>query len=514
MAALGERGPVGRRDPLDQRLHLGLTATNPRLVNRPSLTSAVPFPRDVPEPPVDDPDGDGDGPSDHALDDLLPPLDDEPTNADIEQDELVTDPSGIDPPSDPGGIEDALPADLDLGPSFDFGEEEADSADAFGLVEPGTGRDPEANEDALPEGEERDGLDDAPADVQERDLPDLDADDAADGAAPVFGSLPTADEAELERAAAPWLATTLGAPRERCGALSHGAGALVAGSSDLLWLDAGRTAPVRIALDGTRIASIALVGEGRQVALCVTAFGRLLRRARQSSDAERLNDWRRTADLSGGAESLELCQLDAEPNAVVGRLTSGRLIRSDDLGNSFYPIGEGLTVFALSPRGAPLAALARDGAELVLSSDGGRTLSRSSLSTEAREIAGGEAPMLASEGPLLVIADAARGVVVSSDGGQSFRRVPGCAGSTAVTVGTFRGRPAAWAALYSEASDRTELVLIDIERATPEVIADLVGEPGDDPSDASGTGRLERLAWDGARLLGVGDPGLVSFEPP
>lgn len=480
----------------------------------PSLTSAVPLPRDVPPPPADDPDGEGEGPSDHALDDLLPPLDDEPTNADIDQEELVTDPSGIDPPSDPGGIDDALPADLDLGPSFDFGEEEADTADVFGLAEPGTGRDPDASEDSLPEGDERDGLDDAPMGIEERDLPDLDADDGGDGSAPLFGSLPVTDEAPLGRSATPWPVSVLGAPRERCGALTLGGGTLVAGSSDLLWLDAGRTAPVRIAIDGTRIASIALVGEDRQVALCVTAFGRLLRRARQSSDAERLNDWRRTADLAGGAESLELCQLEGEPRSVVGRLTSGRLIRSDDLGSSFYPIGDTLTVFALSPTGAPLAALARDGAELVLSSDGGRTLSHSSLPAVAREIAGGEAPMLASAGPLLVIADAARGIVVSGDGGQSFRRVPGCGGSTAVTVGTFRGRPAAFAALYSETSDRTDVVLIDLEQATAEVVAVVTGEAAEDTSDSSATGRLDRLAWDGSRLLAAGDLGLLALEPP
>jgi hypothetical protein len=458
-------------------------------------------------------DTEGDGPSDHALDDLLPPVDDETTNTDFDQEEFVTDPSGIDPPSDPGGIDDALPEELDLGPSFDFGEEEADTADVFGLAEPGTGRDPEPSETALPEADERDGLDDAPADVNDADLPELDADDASDGPAPIFGHLSIADEAPIERAAVAWIQTSSGAPRERCGALAFGAGTLVAGSSDLLWLDPGRTAPVRIALDGTRITSIALLGSDRQVALCVTAFGRLLRRARQSSDAERLNDWRRTADLGGGAESLELCQLDAEPNAVVGRLTSGRLIRSDDLGNTFYPLDESLTVFALSSGGSPLAALARDGTELVLSSDGGTLWSRLELDGVAREIAGGEAPFLASEGSTLAIADGARGISVSSDAGRTFRRVPGCAGATALALGVFRGRTTAWAALYSEAADRTELALIDVERAQAELVATLRGN-ADDEVDASGAARLERLSWDGRRLLGVGDPGLVILEPP
>jgi hypothetical protein len=492
-------------------LPFGLTGTNLRRVDAARVTKAVPLPRELPDSPVDDPDGDG--PSDHALDDLLPPLDDETTTTDIDQEELVTDPSGIDPPSDPGGIDDALPAELDVGPSFDFGAEEADTADVFGLVEPGTGRDAEPSEDALPEADERDGFDDPPAAIGD-DLPELDADDAGEGADPTFGSLLTADEATLERAAEPWSVTGLGTPRERCGVLSLGGGAAVAGSSDLLWLDPGRTAPVRIALDGTRIASVALLGEDRQIALCVTAFGRLLRRARQSSDAERLTDWRRAADLSGGAESLELCQLQAEPNAVVGRLTSGHLIRSDDLGSTFYALDEALTVFALSPGGAPLTGLAKDGTELVSSSDGGRSWSRVPLPTIASEIAGGEAPFLASDGALLAIADGARGVAVSVDGGRTFRRVRGCAGSTAITVGTFRGRPTAWVALYSEAADRTNLAMIDLEHGNAELVASLAGDTGEDASDSAGAGRLERLAWDGQRLLGAGDPGLLSFEPP
>jgi hypothetical protein len=148
----------------------GLTGTNLRLVDGPRVTNAAPLPSELPESPVEDPEGEG--PSDHALDDLLPPLDDEPTNADFDQEELVTDPSGIDPPSDPGGIDDA-PAELDLGPSFDFGAEEVDTADVFGLAEPGTGRDADAVEDALPEGDERDGLDDAPVGMDDADLPEL-----------------------------------------------------------------------------------------------------------------------------------------------------------------------------------------------------------------------------------------------------------------------------------------------------------------------------------------------------
>jgi hypothetical protein len=91
--------------------------------------------------------------------------------------------------------------------------------------------------------------------------------------------------------------------------------------------------------------------------------------------------------------------------------------------------------------------------------------------------------------------------------------VPGCAGATAITVGVHAGRPTAWAALYSEAADSTELALIDVENASAACVAVLRGD-AEDAGDSSGSARLERLAWDGQRLLAAGDPGLVSFEPP
>jgi hypothetical protein len=473
--------------------------------------NAAPEPRSVP-PQAEDPDGDVEGPSQRELDELLPPLDDESTHAD--DDEPITDPTGLDPLSDPGVADDGGgDDDLDVGGAFHFDEEGAGEAgDGLGVADPrGLGDD--LDEDELPEGDEREGLDDTPIAIRDAELPELDADDGAgDGNARLFGSLVVADEVALSHAEQAWRVTSLHAAREHCSALAVGAGNVIAGSSDLLWLDPGRVAPVRLALDGTRIASLALLGDTRQVALCVTAFGRLLRRARQSSDSERLTDWRRTADLSGGAESLELCQLEDEPSAVVARLTSGHLVRSDDLGTSFYPLDPTFTAFALSSTGRPLAALARDGAELGLSFDGGKTVVRAPLTGAGAEIAGGDAPVVAAWGDVLAIADTTRGLAVSTRGASGFRLVRGCSGATAVAAGTFNGKPAVWAALYRETEDRTDLVLVEAESAAATIVASLHGPPGDD-SDGE-TGRVERLAWDGTRLLGVGAMGLVAFEPP
>jgi len=273
---------------------------------------------------------------------------------------------------------------------------------------------------------------------------------------------------------------------------------------------------VRIALDGTRIASLALVGEEGDVALAVTAFGRLVRRSRLASDAERLGDWRRAAESSGkGAESLEICQIGpTTPRAVVGRLTSGKLVRSDDDGNGFQPLDTGFTAFALSPTGDPIAALTRDGAELQLSFDGGRSWLRRDLGTPAREVAGGEAPRLATFGSTLLIADRERGLVLSSDAGLTFRTVEGCAGVTACCAGMLDEQATAWAALYREANDETWLVQIDVTSGRALVVASVESSDDADPEQGGEAARLDRLLWDGKRLFGVGDAGFLRFEPP
>ncbi len=474
--------------------------------------TAVQAPRTPPAPPSDD-DGDDDGPRDRALDDLLPPLDDETTHAD--DDEPLTDPIGVELPSEPDGGADDVVLDLDVGGDADFAEEEVvEQGDDFGIAEPGSDSLEHSEHGSFTGQDDRTGIEDEPAVIREGDLPDLDADDGGlDATLESFGGLSVADDEDLPRVSPPWRATHLAPAPERCGALALGGGAVVAGSSDLLWLDAGRATPVRIALDGTRIASVALLGEERTVALCVTAFGRLLRRGRMKTEVERLTDWRRTAELDGAIESLELCQLENDPSAVIGRLTSGRLVRSDDLGTTFRMIEPTFTALAISPTGDPLAALARDGAALGVSSDGGKTFVERRLVPPASDIAGGEAPLLATAGRVIVIADAERGVAVSNDAGETFESVAGCAGCTAATVGSVGGRATVFLALYRESRDQTCVVELLVADPKPRVIATLEGA-GDDSTDGLENGRLERLAWDGSRLSGVGDAGLVRFEPP
>jgi hypothetical protein len=471
-----------------------------------------------PLPPLD-PEEAEDELDDDSVGNLIAPLDDEPALDD--DDEPLTDPDlGIEPPSEAGLDEPEAAGELDLGSGWGLVEDDAaDVSDEGESLERSFSSllSDDLKESPADLVDDRDGTDDATPLVNDLELPEIDADEhGADHTPNLFGSLPTAEESTLASAERPWPITRLAPERERCSALAAAAGAVVAGSSDLLWLDPARSAPVRIALDGTRITSLALVGEDGDLALAVTAFGRLVRRSRLASDVERLGDWRRVADNGGsGAESLQLCQIGPRaPRTVVGRLTSGKLVRSDDDGNGFQPLETGFTAFALSPTGDPVAALTRDGAELQLSYDGGRSWSRRELGPPARDVAGGEAPLLATFGSTLLIADRERGLVLSHDAGLTFRQVDGCVGVTACCAGALGDQSMAWAALYREASDETWLVQIDVTSGRALLIARVETSDDTDPEQGSEAARLDCLLWDGRRLFGAGDAGFLRIEPP
>jgi hypothetical protein len=418
----------------------------------------------------------------------------------------------LDPLPDTGEHGDDSSNDLDLGPDSVVEEGEADRAgDALGIDEGRTPSDADG-EDTLPsDDEERDGIDDDGSLGGDLDLPDLDADgEAPDDELFRFGALLAAREVELEGAAVPWPLARLSPEREHCGALATDASVVVAGSTDLLWLDTDRATPVRVALDGTRIVDLVLVGEDRGTVLCVTAQGRLLRRARLASEVERLGEVARLPELSGPrTESVTLCQLGPEtPHGVLGRASSGLLFRSDDAGATLHLLEPELAVRALSPAAAPLVALARSGLELLLSSDAGRSFERLALAGAAASIAGGEKPGVIAAGSLIGLFDEERGLAVSTDAGRSFREMPGTATVTAAAAGRYEGAAVVFAALYAETRDETRFVLIEAESGRARVIATLAGE-----ADGELGARVERLVWDGSRLFAAGESGFCVLSP-
>ncbi len=422
----------------------------------------------------------------------------------------------LDPPLDDVTFDDLTAPDLRFGndsvlPEAD--EDEGAGDDAGFAPERPTGQ-TEPDDMLPPEGEEPDGFDDPRPFIVELDLPGLDADEeGSEGDAGRFGGLLGGSELAWPNAVETWRVRKLAPDRERCSALAIGRGAVVAGSTDLLWLDQGRSAPVRLSLDGTRVGALALVGEGEDSIVAVTATGRVLRRARLASDSERVGDLGRANERARDAAGVDLCALGAnEPLALLRRSEQGPLERSDDAGLNFFPLEPRLfaTVLATSP--LPVAALVDGGRELALSTDGGRRFERRKLDGAAAGVALGEAPLLAAAARTIAIADTERGLVVSTDGGARFHEVPGCATATACAVGVHDRRACVWLALYSEAADLTRVVMVDAERGDAQVIAQVAGS-GDD-EEAGASGRIERLGWDGTRLFAVGEPGFLAFEPP
>ncbi|HTQ05350.1 MAG TPA: hypothetical protein VMI54_15915 [Polyangiaceae bacterium] len=472
----------------------------------------------VPEPPLVPtlPDEHEDE-NDDDFGELLPGLGEE-TVDDADDDAQVPGVSeefDIDPPLDDVTFDDQTSPDLRFGKDSVLPEENDDDAsdDAGFAAERPTGQ--TEPEDALPpDDDEPDGLDEARPFVNELDLPSLDADEeGVDGDAARFGGLLAASELAWPSAVEPWRVTRLSPERERCSALAIGRGAIVAGSTDLLWLDAGRSAPVRLALDGTRILALALVGEGEDTIVAVTATGRLLRRARLASDSERVGELNRALERGQRATRVDLCALGApEPRALLRRSELGPLERSDDAGSSFFPLEPRLFASTLATSRAPVAALVDAGRELALSTDGGRHFERRRLDGAAAGVALGDAPLLGATDGVVAIVDSERGLVVSTDEGRRFREVPGCASATACAVGVQDGRAFVWLSLYSEAADLTRILLVDPERAEAEVIAKIQGSGDDEELGASA--RVEALGWDGTRLFAVGEPGFLLLEPP
>ncbi len=444
---------------------------------------------------------------------LLPDLD-EPALDDDDSDPIASQDVELEESPD-DGVDDE-PHELELGPDSVLPEAGEEAGDAAGLEEPDAG---EAEpEDTLPaDDEERDGIDDTRPLVSDLDLPGLDADaEGTEDDAARFGALLATSELALPSAARPWRPVRLSPDRERCGALALGAGAVVAGSSDVLWLDAGSASPLRLALDGTHIVSLTLLGEPPDVVVAVTATGTILRRARRASASERMLELGRTPEEGGpDARGVDLCSLSPErAGSFLTRLPSGRLEVSHDAGATLRPVEPRVKVRALSPTPSPIVAVSENGRELLWANSAEGGFQRRELSGSALAVASGNAVFVASGHGVIVLADSERGLVLSTDEGRSFRDVAGSATVTACAIGLLDGRARVWFALYSEASDAARLVMVDVVDGSAEIIASIAGGGDDDSDEGPPSGRLDRLAWDGTRLYAAGEPGFLSLEPP
>jgi hypothetical protein len=140
------------------------------------------------------------------------------------------------------------------------------------------------------------------------------------------------------------------------------------------------------------------------------------------------------------------------------------------------------------------------------------------LNGAALAMARSAAPLLASAGQAFALAERGRGLLVSADAGKTFRRVAGCAGTTAIAGTWLAGAARFFAAVYRETSDQSDLLLIDPARAEAECIAHLEASGEHSPADAIERGewaKVSALTWhaQSGRLWATGGFGVVSFEP-
>jgi len=415
-------------------------------------------------------------------------------------------------------VGDNEPIELDLGTLVGaesiFGDS-LDDNDAGFEVDPALGL---ALPDALAPDDGAEGLDDHDITVDESKFPGLDMDDGSEGIAAEHAiSLGTAsDEAPLAMASVPWLVSALPASLEACVALACGAGDVVAGSSDLLWFRGDSPTPLRVAIDGSALTDVALLGAALDVALACTASGQVFRRARFASQAEQLTRFREP--LRSASASRAQLAFGGALGTLGGRCLlwarDGALLELFDAGDRFERVELDGKVSAVARESATVL-LARGRQRLLLSLENN---SSEALSGPALLVAEGSAPFLATAGSAIALAEPGRALLVSTDRGKSFRRVAGSAGATAIAGAEVSGSARFFAAVYRETTDRTEILLVDPELAEAVCIARLDVPREHSPSDAIDRGewaKVARLSFHSAtgRLWATGGFGVLGFAP-
>lgn len=289
---------------------------------------------------------------------------------------------------------------------------------------------------------------------------------------------------------------------------------VVLGASDLLWSVKGES-PLRLSGAPTLMRDLVLVGDARETALFSTETGELFRRSRRARSSERLSAWRLALGLSpGDPATLDLWQGPASrPSWVLARASTGVLLESADAGTHWKrvtPLQE--TVLAMNHEGLPFCALVRrSGAQaLGLGDDAGR-FEYVSLAPHVPELDPASALVTCSR-RTRAVGDPKHGLYVSADGGE-FRRVPGCAGISAISMAAHGDLERLFAALHQPLRDATEIVCVNPIEATAEAVATIEGHRANGPELEERT-LVRRLSWDpvGGRLFAAGAFGLLCWS--
>jgi len=309
--------------------------------------------------------------------------------------------------------------------------------------------------------------------------------------------LPSAPEGEIPQGPvyeSDWL--LLGGP---CAALWAGASVVLAASEHLMSFGPERRSEELPA--GTRISSLTQLDNGT-VAMATTRG--LLERATSGSWAFS------EAPEPPRTSSADVVDVASAPgaHALWARLSNGALWRRR--AGAWEKHAAGGEVRALTSEGerVTLLVIAR-GPTLQLSSDAGSSFRELVLSEPAATVALGAAPTAVSRGDVVALADAERGLCVSSDGGETFRMVTGAVNVTAIALGQHDGAVSVFAALHREGRDASELIAVDPVTARAVSIAQLQGQPDE---EAEETGRTQALVFANGYLWAAGSYGLARLR--
>lgn len=414
------------------------------------------------------------------------------------------------------------PVELDLGTlvELDDSRRDANEDNEAGFeVDPAIGL---AVPDALTPDDGSEGLDDGSIVVDESKFPALEQDDGSEGIAAEreisLGN--SSDEARIPLAAESWQTRQPATALEACSALASSASAIIAGSTDLLWFRNDSPAPLRLAIDGSGLSDLALLGAEQDIALAITQGGKLFRRARFASQAEQLTRFREPLKAVPGARTRLAFggSLGIPSGHVLLWATEGGLVRVLDSGDRFERLEVDGKLLAVARESTTLL-VARGRERWLISLDPGQASPRAALRLDQGLVGAGSSPLLATSGKALALAGAGRALLVCSEGGERFRRVAGSASTTAITGAEVGDGPRFFAALYRETSDQTEIILVDPVLGEAAIIARLEASSERSPADAIDRGewaKVSRLTYHSASgtLWAVGGFGVLSFAPP
>jgi hypothetical protein len=364
------------------------------------------------------------------------------------------------------------------------------------------------------------GLTEPATDLSEQPLPELDGDvdDEAVGLVDVTAvGNPACDEALPDWAANRWDARAVEPALPPSAALVVAGDWVVAGASELCWID--RSCSVQHRVGGSRESIVTLaVGTAGETAAVVfaTSSGELSRATPDRSSSAGIGSWRRVLGVRAHESvSLELCSSVADPSTVLARTSSGRLLRSVNGGSAWSVLELHGRVLAISATASPAVALleCRGRHHLVRSDDGGNNWRVLEPDQTLEAVIAEEGALLAAAGGVMAVAGATSGVAISTDGVR-FHHVPGCSGATALTAASVNGRASVGVALYREFEQCSFLVAVDASGRHALRIAE-VRAPSSmdgDPDAMSDYARVSALAWDAAgRLWAAGGFGVMSW---